>query len=120
MKLQQSTAISGVGFTPLTKDSGRTVLDLAVAASLDPGLHAAATALASTQAIAGDCDDAERTVETARTDAAIRRRFPVETGEGIQHSAAIGRRRNIDLPSFAVDPERLLADCRQAQAAREP
>ena len=91
---------------------------LGAAAALDPGLHAATTALASTQAIAGDCDAAEQTVQTARKAGARWRRFPVETGEGIQHSAAIGRHKNIDVPPFAVDPEHLLADCRQAQASR--
>jgi hypothetical protein len=93
---------------------------LAAAALLDPGFHPAAATLAAAQALGGNCADAERTLAAARKAAGLRRRFPVETGEGIQHSAAIGRHKSIDMPDVAREPEQLLAECKRAQASREP
>jgi len=94
---------------------------LATATVLDPGFRPASATLAAVQALAGNCSDAEQTIAAARKSTGLRRLFPVETGEGIQHSAAIGRHKSIDAPPLTLEPDRLLAECQQAQqASREP
>jgi hypothetical protein len=86
--------------------------NLSGAVMLDPGFLPAAAMLGVTEALLGNCEQAEATLAQAvDPPPGLRREFPAETGRGIWHSASIGRRKYIERLPEELEPRRWLAAC---------
>jgi len=88
--------------------------------TFDPGFLPAAAMLGVTEAMLGNCEQAEANiVKIVDPPPGLRREFPAETGRGIWQAASIGRRKYIEQLPEELEPRRWLAACRApGQSAR--
>jgi tetratricopeptide (TPR) repeat protein len=90
----------------------RAIEDLKTAVRLDDTLVAASDLLGVAYAVSGDCERALPFLVAGDKRRAIpRRRYPVETGRGVEFAAALERRRTIEPLPAELMPRRWLQRC---------
>jgi tetratricopeptide (TPR) repeat protein len=86
------------------------------ALELDPAFYEARRLTATLAALEGDCETAAAALAEAQARRGELRRYPVHTGVGDLHAAAVRRRRHIQRLPDALQPEMQVQRCREEQA----